>query len=418
MAAHDSSQNRREVWITGLGVVSAFGTANKDLLVGLAENRTSSSYPWAFEPAGLPIRAMAELRQELPSLPGFEDDRKISLLFQAAENAVKDASLQAPLGRNTGVFLGTGLSSVTPRELAEDIYPFVQGDRFDRVAIARDLHVDHVAPHRHLPSRASHALSARWGAEGPLHTSFSACAAGAHAMGAAFHAIRRGDIDLALAGGHDSMTHPIGMLSFLVLGTLCDDACRPFDRRRNGFLLGEGAAILVIEAAEHAMARGAAPLARFLGAGSSLDAHAVTAPHPEGHGARLAMIRALADAALPASCVDYVNAHGTGTHVGDRAESLAISGLFHGGVPVCSLKGAIGHTIAAAGAVELAGSILAMREGFIPATTGCSEPDPECPINVILEPIWRTPRYILSNSFGFGGQNASLLIGHPDTIKA
>lgn len=210
------------------------------------------------------------------------------------------------------------------------------------------------------------------------------------------------------------MTHPLGMLSFLVLGTLCDEACRPFDARRSGFLLGEGAAVFILEAAESAKARGAVCRARFLGAGSSLDAHAVTAPHPEGFGARLAMERALRDAGLPPSVVTYVNAHGTGTVVGDKAESNAISTVFPAGVPVCSLKGALGHNIAAAGPVELAGSLVAMEHGFIPGTTGCAEPDPACPIDVVTAPLWKNPEVIVSNSFGFGGQNAALVVCHPD----
>jgi 3-oxoacyl-[acyl-carrier-protein] synthase II len=404
----------REVWITGMGLVTAFGEGVERLRDALAEGRSAAGPPWAFDPAALPLKVMAELRRELPEVPGFPDDRKVSLLFLAASEAVERASLSPGLGPRAGVFLGTGLSSVSPRELEEDLYPHLVDHAFDRGALSRDLAPDRVAPRRHHPSRATRALALAYQAAGPLHTSFSACAAGARAIGSALMAVRRGEIDVALAGGHDSMTHPLGMLSFLVLGTLCEERCRPFDLHRNGFLLGEGAAVIVVEAAERARARGARPLARLLGVGTSLDAHAVTAPHPEGHGAWLAMRRALEDAGVGPEAVDYVNAHGTGTQVGDQAEACAIRRLFPDGIPVCSLKGSVGHTIAAAGPVELVGSIVTMLAGFMPPTVGCLDPDPACPIDVIQEPRWRTPRLILSNSFGFGGQNAAILVGHPD----
>jgi 3-oxoacyl-[acyl-carrier-protein] synthase II len=219
-------------------------------------------------------------------------------------------------------------------------------------------------------------------------------------------------VDVALAGGHDSMIHPIGILSFVVLGALSPTSGRPFDRRRDGFLLGEGAALVRLEREEDAMARGAPILARWLGAGTSVDAHNVTAPHPEGHGAALAMTRALRDAGLTPADVDYVNAHGTGTPVGDKAEALAIARVL-GAVPVSSFKGAIGHTIAAAGAVELVLALAAFVEDEIPASVGLEDLDPGCPANVLTRSTRLRPRAILSNSFGFGGQNCALIVGAP-----
>jgi 3-oxoacyl-[acyl-carrier-protein] synthase II len=208
------------------------------------------------------------------------------------------------------------------------------------------------------------------------------------------------------------MLHPIGILSFVVLGALSTTTARPFDRRRDGFLLGEGAAYVRLERESDARARGAPILARILGAGTSMDAHNVTAPHPDGHGAALAMRRALVDADISARDVDYVNAHGTGTPVGDRAEALAI-GRVLGDVPVSSFKASIGHTIAAAGAVELGLCIGLFSARRIPATVGLEEPATDCPANVMVAPAARAPKVLISNSFGFGGQNCALVVGAP-----
>jgi 3-oxoacyl-[acyl-carrier-protein] synthase II len=316
-----------------------------------------------------------------------------------------------PTGGRRGLWLGTGLSSLSPAELETDLYPYLVDGRFDRAAIARDLDPERAAPRRHLPSRATLVLAEALGAS-EAETSFSACAAAAQSIAAAARAVARGDVDLALAGGQDSMLHPIGYLSFVVLGALSTTRCRPFDRHRDGFMIGEGAAVLVLQREEDARANGSPVLARFLGAGTSVDAWAVTAPHPDGHGAALAMQRALVDAGLTAADIDYVNAHGTGTPVGDRAEALAIRRVL-GDVRVSSTKGAIGHTIAAAGAVEAAICVQALQTGVLPGTVGLSEVDPDCPVEVLTTPRPMAARAILSNSFGFGGQNCALVFGRP-----
>jgi hypothetical protein len=207
---------------------------------------------------------------------------------------------------------------VTVRELNEDVMPYVRDGVLDRVAVDADLRRDHVAPRRHLPERVTAAVARRVGALGPQSTSFSACAAGAQAIANAAWAIRRGEVNIAIAGGHDSMIHPLGVLSFIVLGALSPTTCRPFDHGRDGFVIGEGAAMFVLEEESAAIARGATIWARLLGAGNSTDAHNATAPHPEGAGAALSMRRALVDARLPASAVQHVNAHGTGTPLGRR----------------------------------------------------------------------------------------------------
>jgi len=337
--------------------------------------------------------------------PDFPDDRKGSLASAAL------AHLSRPDGARVGIYLGTGLSSLTPAELAADLYPYLRGGRFDRAALAADLDPTRAAPRRHEPDRVTRVLGARLGAI-RAETNFSACAAAAQSIAAAARAVARGDVDVAYAGGHDSMLHPIGYLSFVVLGALSPTRGRPFDRARDGFLVGEGAAVLQVEREDDARARGAPVLARLLGAGSSVDAYNVTAPHPEGRGAALAMRRALRDAGIAAADVDYVNAHGTGTPVGDVAEALAIHEVL-GEVPVSSFKGAFGHTIAAAGAVELAWCVRMMGEGTTFGTAGLEEVDPAIRVPVIARDLDRSPRLMVSNSFGFGGQNCALVLACP-----
>lgn len=359
------------------------------------------------DPAGVPLAVHAVGRvPDLVEDREFADDRKGSL----ASAVLGDLLPGLPGGRR-GLFLGTGLSSITPDELERDLFPFLDGARFDRARLALDLDRSHPAPRRHVPERVTAVLGERIGAL-RRETSFSACAAAAQSIAAAAGAVARGEVDVALAGGHDSMLHPVGYLSFVVLGALSPTRGRPFDRRRDGFLIGEGAALLQLEREDDARSRGATVLARFLGAGSSVDAHNVTAPHPEGLGAALAMRRALRDAGLSASDISYVNAHGTGTPVGDIAESQAIYDVL-GDVRVSSFKGAFGHCIAAAGAVELAWCIRGMAEGVTYGTVGCDEPDLALRCNVMTVSAPVAPKIMLSNSFGFGGQNCALVIAAP-----
>ena len=341
--------------------------------------------------------------------PRFPDDRKGSLAA-----AVLNALPRPPRDARVGLYLGTGLSSLTPDEVARDLYPHIVADagsrRFDRVAIARDLAKHHPAPRRHQPERVTSELGNDLGAI-VTETSFSACAAAAQSILQAARAVHRGDVDIAYCGGHDSMLHAIGYLSFVVLGALSTTEGRPFDRQRDGFLIGEGAGMLALRR-EADLGPDDAVLGWIVGGGTSVDAYNVTHPHPEGDGAALAMKRALHDAQLAASDIDYVNAHGTGTPVGDQAECIAIHRVL-GAVPVSSYKGAVGHTIAAAGAVELALSLGIFTSGMIPGTPGLREIDPELPANIVRDPTPGRVRHFLSNSFGFGGQNCALIVAAP-----
>jgi 3-oxoacyl-[acyl-carrier-protein] synthase II len=402
-----------DVVITGVGLCSAAPGGLVGLESGLLAGRCFAS-PLA---TVLPVPGVAAVTDRIEEDPDFPDDRKAWLAFEALRRAWRDSGLDlggAPASERLAVFLGTGLSSVTPHELEEDIYPHRAGEGFDRQAMSLDLVTTRAAPRRHLPGRVTEEIARRLGAGGPVGTSFSACAAAAQAIAEGLWAIRRGEVDVAVVGGHDSMIHPVGLLSFVVLGALSPVACRPFDRERDGFLIGEGAGLLVLESGAHARARGARVRARLLGAGTSADAWNVTAPHPEGEGAERAMRRALRDGGLAPDEVAYVNAHGTGTPVGDVAEAKAIHRVFGHGMRVSSIKGAIGHTIAAAGAVEAAACVAALEGGWLPGNVGSQEPDPACPIEVLRHPVREGVRHILSNSFGFGGQNCCLLFGRAD----
>ncbi|MEO1273664.1 MAG: beta-ketoacyl-[acyl-carrier-protein] synthase family protein, partial [Myxococcota bacterium] len=256
--------------------------------------------------------------------------------------------------------------------------------------------------------------------EGPTTANFSACAASLQAIGRAFRDIQAGRVRRALAGGMDAMTHPFGMISFMRLGALStrndapQQASRPFDKDRDGFVLGEGGAMVLLESLEAARARGATVLAEVVGYGTSIDAHMVTAPHPEGKGAQLAMARALRDAQLDKGAVDYINAHGTATSLNDSTESKAIRSLW-GAVeppPVSSTKSMTGHLIAAAGVLEMVACVVALRDGVLPPSINITAQDPACDVPVVNadKGVEADVRIAMTNSFGFGGQNGVLIV--------
>jgi 3-oxoacyl-[acyl-carrier-protein] synthase II len=271
------------------------------------------------------------------------------------------------------------------------------------------------------PNMPSAHLAALFNAQGPNSNCLTACAASSQAVGEATELIRAGDADAMIAGGAHSMIHPFGLTGFSLLTTLSqrnDDptrASRPFDKERDGFVLGEGAGIVILEEYEHARKRGAAILAEVLGYGSTADAYRITDIHPEGRGAIGCMRHAIADAKLNIEEIGYVNAHGTSTSVNDRTETLACKGVFGDlakSIPVSSTKSMMGHLIAAAGVTEMIVCMLAIRDGVLPPTINQETPDPDCDLDYI--PNVARPSKIkvaLNNSFGFGGQNVTLAVG-------
>jgi 3-oxoacyl-[acyl-carrier-protein] synthase II len=263
-------------------------------------------------------------------------------------------------------------------------------------------------------------LADYFGLEGPNFNCLTACAASSQALGEATELIRHGDADIMLAGGAHSMIHPLGVTGFNLLTALStrneapEKASRPFDLERDGFVLGEGAGMLVLEELEHARKRGVDIYAELMGYGSTADAFRVTDSHPDGRGAIACISLALADSGLPANAIGYCNAHGTSTQVNDRVETLAIKKVFGDHafrMLTSSSKSMLGHLIAAAGAVELITCVLAIREGVLPPTINYETPDPECDLDYIPNQAReKRVNHVLSNSFGFGGQNISLIV--------
>jgi 3-oxoacyl-[acyl-carrier-protein] synthase II len=270
------------------------------------------------------------------------------------------------------------------------------------------------------PSMTIAHLTMEFNARGPSLNCLTACAASTQAIGEAAEIIRHGDADVMISGGAHSMIHPFGVTGFnrlTALSTLNDNprqACRPFDATRGGFVLGEGAGVVILESLEHAQARGAKILAEIAGYGSSADAYRVTDQHPDGRGAVVAIKEALRDAEFSPANIQYINAHGTGTKENDSTETYAIKqvfGEYAKKVPISSIKSMMGHLIAAAGAVELITCILAIRDGVIPPTANYATPDPECDLDYVPNMARKAQVDVaMSNSFGFGGQNDTLIV--------
>jgi 3-oxoacyl-[acyl-carrier-protein] synthase II len=282
---------------------------------------------------------------------------------------------------------------------------------------------DHKGPRRVSPflvpmlmaNAASAAVSMRYGWQGPCETTCTACAAGTQAIGNAFNLIRLGRCDAVITGSSEAAMTPTGIAGFTNMTAMSGDfLSRPFDRDRDGFVLAEGAGILVLEEWNSAVERGATILAEVMGAASNADAHHITAPSPGGVGAIACMRMAIDDAGLTPADIAHVNAHGTSTPLNDAAEAAAIESVFGpAGPPVTSIKGVTGHSLGAAGALEAVSIVLAMQKGFLPPTTGYSNPDPQmAPIDIVTgEGRPWTPGPTLSNSFGFGGHNGCIVIG-------
>jgi 3-oxoacyl-[acyl-carrier-protein] synthase II len=270
------------------------------------------------------------------------------------------------------------------------------------------------------PNMTAGHLAALFGAEGPNLNCLTACAASSQAIGEAVEMIRRGEVDLMLSGGTHSMIHPFGVTGFNLLTALStqndspESASRPFDRDRDGFILGEGAGIVVLEELEHAQRRGRHVYGEIVGYGSTADAFRVTDTHPEGRGAVASIRGAIEDAQLNFDEIDYINAHGTSTVVNDKVESLAIRQVFGSQayrIPISSIKSMMGHLIAAAGSVEVIVCLKAIRDAVLPPTINYHTPDPECDLDYVPNQARETRiQRALSNSFGFGGQNISLVI--------
>jgi 3-oxoacyl-[acyl-carrier-protein] synthase II len=356
--------------------------------------------------------------------------RNSRFALAAATNAWKQAGLDNYTdldATRVGIYLGGGEG---PIDFAHFAAAALAGCRdesgkltpLDTVRWARTAMclLDPVKELEQEPNLAGGHLAVQFNAQGPNINTLTACAASTQAIGEAMHIIRYGDADVMLTGGTHSMIHPLGVTGFSRLTALstrndtCLTACRPFDRTRDGFVVGEGSGIVILEELEHAMRRGAKLLAEVVGYGSTADAFRITDIHEEGRGALAAMQGALDSAGMRPADIDYISAHGTGTQENDKIETLAIRRLFgdHAkNVPISSIKSMVGHLIAAAGAVELITCVLAIRDGVVPPTVNYAVPDPNCDLDYVPNKARKiNVRAALSNSFGFGGQNDALVV--------
>jgi nodulation protein E len=336
-----------------------------------------------------------EARFPRSDLPLYDPVTQYALV--AGDEAMAMAGLPGGLGPRGGVILGTAAGGISTWE---DSYRAVFADGKNRVSPL-------VVPRLMLNAPASH-LSIRHGLAGPVLVVSSACASSNHAMGLALQQIRLGAVDVMLTGGSEAMLCFGGVKAWEGLRVLAPDACRPFSKGRKGMVIGDGAAVLVFEAEDHARARGAKILAEVAGFGMTADAGDIVAPDPQG--AARAMQLALADAGLAPGDIGYINAHGTGTLVNDRSESAAILEIFKAAPPpVSSSKSMHGHMIGATGALEALACVMALREGVLPPTIGYQEADPDCPLDVVPNQA-RAARVTaaLTNAFAFGGLNAVL----------
>jgi 3-oxoacyl-[acyl-carrier-protein] synthase II len=331
-------------------------------------------------------------------------DRFTQLAVAAADEAAAEAGLKDGVEpRRVGVIVGTGVGGLTTLQRECKTW-LEEGDR-----AVSPLFVPMM-----MPNAASGQIAMRHGAHGPGFSIASACSTGSHAIGEAKRMIERGEVDVVIAGGTEAALVGLCLAAFRRMGALSREGIsRPFDARRDGFVMGEGAAVLVLEREEHAKARGVKILGRVVGYGASNDAFHITQPEENGRGAIESMKMALEDADLSPSDVGYVNAHGTSTPFNDRIETKAIRAVLgDDGPPVSSVKGAVGHTLGAAGAIEALACVEAIAKGALPPTLGLEEIDPECEADHVAGAPREAPdlKVALSNSFGFGGQNATLIL--------
>jgi 3-oxoacyl-[acyl-carrier-protein] synthase II len=404
------------VVVTGVGLVSPLGIGREETWRGVLAGKSGAGPITHFDTTGFPVTIAAEVKGFDPLLyVEKKEAKKMGLFIQfalaAAQFAVEHASLNITphLADRTGVYIGSGIGGfdVIEREhtaLMEGgprkISPF-----FIPAAIV---------------NLASGFVSIRWGAKGPNSATCTACSSSAHALGDSFRLIQRGDADVMICGGAEGAITPMGVGGFAAMRALStrndepEKASRPFDRDRDGFVVGEGAGILILEELGLALRRGVPIWAEVVGYGMTGDAFHITQPSEDADGAARAMRLALADANVAPEQVDYINAHGTSTPYNDRLETLAIKKVFGEyayRVPVSSTKSMTGHLLGGAGGLEAGLAALAMRDQILPPTINYENPDPDCDLDYVPNQARKARiEYVLSNSFGFGGTNAALLL--------
>src|SRR4051794_3178334 len=420
--------------VTGIGVVSPNGIGRRAFSEAIVEGRSGVGFIESFDTSGQSIKIAGEVKgfDVTPFLGEHKKNlkvmsRAVQFAVGAGALAVEDSGLDASKldpGR-FGICMGTG---ITPMDVAELVGPIARGIGSDggfdvgKFATAQAESIFPLWLLKHLPNMAAAHLSILHHAMGPNNTIVTACAAGTQAVGEAFRLIRRGDADVMMAGGCDSRLDPLMMVAYQAMKAVSSSTrppsqvSRPFDGQRDGFVLGEGAAVLILESLTRAKRRKATIFAEVSGYGSSFDAYGITRPEPEGKGAALSMRSALREARRDPADIDYINAHGTSTRLNDLMETVAVKRVFGhraGSIPMSSQKSMVGHLIGASGALEAAATAMSLQRGVIPPTINQATPDPDCDLDYVPNTAREIPlRHAISNSFGFGGQNASLVMAH------
>ncbi|MGE5587523.1 MAG: beta-ketoacyl-ACP synthase II [Clostridia bacterium] len=404
------------VVVTGLGAVTPIGIGRDAFFDGLRTSRNGIARVTGFDPSPFRTQMAGEVRDfvatdYMTEREAYRLARFAQFAVAAARMALADAGLTVDSSNRdrVGVVMGCGIGGLEVLE--------------EQVGTLRTEGPRRVSPFfipMMIPNMASGQVAIFTGARGLNLTVTTACAAATHAIGEAFRAIQRGDADVVLAGGAEAAITPAGFAGFCALRAMSrrndepEKACRPFDKGRDGFVMGEGSVVLVLESLDHARRRGAHLYAEMAGYGASDDAHHIVEPDPEGKGALLAMQRALLDAGLSPADVDYVNAHGTSTPLNDKCETMAIKELFGpdaARVAISSTKSMTGHLLGAAGGVGAAACVFAISTGIIPATINYEEPDPECDLDYVPNVARKGQVDVaMSNSFGFGGHNGVIVL--------
>jgi len=412
-----SPDGKHRVVITGMGAVTPFGVGVDALWEGLVNGRSAVRRIQRFDPSPFPTQIGAEVLDFEPT--DFIDRKEARRMDRFTQFAVAGARMALESARldpadldpeQVGVVLGSGIGGM--ETLVEQFHVLLERGP------------GRVSPFfvpMMIANMAAGQTAIQFGFRGPNTTLVTACASGANAIGEAFRILQFGEAEVMITGGTEAAFVPLAFAGFCAMRALStrnhepERASRPFDAERDGFVMGEGAGILVLERLDHALRRGAPILAEVLGYGMTADAHHITAPAPNGDGGARSMMRALRDAGLAPEQVDYINAHGTSTPAGDAAETAAIRRVFgeHADrLAVSSTKSMIGHLLGAAGAVELIACVLTLRDGIIHPTINQDTADPECDLDYVPNKARRQEVNVaLSNAFGFGGQNATLIVG-------
>jgi 3-oxoacyl-[acyl-carrier-protein] synthase II len=405
----------RRVVVTGMGCISPVGNNVKETWESILAGKSGAAMITHFDASKHKTRFAAEVKGFDPvALFSAREVRKMDRFTQFAAAVAREALEQAGLKIDesnrdrVGVVIGTGIGGI--------------GTLLEQADVMRERGPERVSPFlvpMMISDSAPGMLAIRFGARGPNMALATACASGNNAIGEALEMIRRGVADVMIAGGSEAALVPVAMAGMNVmtaLSTRNDDpqtASRPFDKERDGFLMGEGAGMLIMESLEHAQSRGAPILGEVTGYGTTDDAHHISAPAENGAGAAMSMKVALENANLETTDIGYINAHGTSTPLNDKSETAAIKTVFGEqayNIPVSSTKSMTGHLLGASGAIEAVFCILAIRDEILPPTINYRTPDPECDLDYVPnEPRKASPKHVMSNSFGFGGHNATLI---------